>query len=70
MSNAEAVRAKVIEALPDLRFRLQLEDGREVIAYVAGKMKINQIRVIVGDEVSVVLDPYNGRATNRIIRRH
>ncbi len=57
----------VTESLPNALFRVQLEDGTEVLAYLAGKMRLHRIRVLVGDKVSLVKDPYGGRA--RIVRR-
>ena len=65
----ELVEGTVVEVLPDLRYRVQLKDGKDIIAYTSGKMKINKIHVIVGDRVRVELDPYGGKATNRLIRR-
>lgn len=59
----------VTELLPDSKFRVALNGGKEVICYLAGKLKVNKIRILLGDRVSVVLDPYGGKATNRIIRR-
>lgn len=64
------VLGQVIESLPNLLYRVQLEDGREFTCYVAGKMKLNRIRILVGDKVDVVLDPFKGKATNRIVYRH
>ena len=58
----------VTETLPNTLFRVQLEDGKEVLAYLAGKMRLHRIKVLVGDSVSLVEDPYGGRA--RITRRH
>jgi len=61
-------RGTVVEALPDTLFRVKLEGSEEVIlAYLAGKMKMNRIRVLIGDSVELALDPYGGRA--RITRR-
>lgn len=60
----------VTEALPATRFRVQMEDGAEIIAYLGGKMKVRRIQVCVGDKVEVVLDPAGGHATNRIVWRH
>ena len=57
----------VTEALPNALFRVLCDDGGEVLAYLAGKMRLHRIRVLVGDKVTLVLDPYGGRA--RIIRR-
>ena len=47
----------VIDALPDTKFRVKLNDGREVLAYLAGKMRMNYIKVIVGDKVTLELSP-------------
>tara|TARA_B100000745_G_scaffold298646_1_gene247752 strand:+ start:16340 stop:16552 length:213 start_codon:yes stop_codon:yes gene_type:complete len=63
----ETIRGTVGEALPNLLFRIQYEDGEEGLAYLAGKMRIHRIRVLVGDAVEVVKDPYGGKA--RIVRR-
>jgi translation initiation factor IF-1 len=58
----------VIEALPDTLFRVTLEGTDSVLlAYLSGKMRMNRIRVLVGDRVELMQDPYGGRA--RIIRR-
>ena len=58
----------VQEALPDTLFRVELSETKEVIlAYLAGKMKMNRIRVLVGDKVELEQDPYGGKA--RIVRR-
>jgi len=58
----------VVEALPDTLFRVKLDASEEIIlAYLAGKMRMNRIRVLIGDKVELELDPYGGRA--RITRR-
>jgi len=58
----------VVEALPNTLFRVELDTTKEVIlAYLAGKMRMNRIRVLIGDKVEMELDPYGGRA--RITRR-
>ena len=58
----------VVEALPNTLFRVELQDTKEVIlAYLAGKMRMNRIRVLVGDRVSVEMDEYGKKG--RIIRR-
>jgi translation initiation factor IF-1 len=59
----------VEEALPDLKFRITLEDGRSIMAYTAGKLKFHKIKIIIGDRVMVELDPYGGKATNRVVIR-
>jgi translation initiation factor IF-1 len=57
----------VEEALPNTLFRVRLADETLVLAYLAGKMRLHRIKVLVGDRVTVQLDPYGGRA--RITRR-
>lgn len=57
----------VLEALPNTMFRLELEDGRTILAYLSGRMRLNRIRVLVGDKVLVTLDQYGERG--RIIKR-
>ncbi len=57
----------VEEVLPNSLFRVRLENGELVLAYLAGKMRLHRIRVLVGDKTELVLDPYGGRA--RITRR-
>ena len=58
----------VTEALPNIMFRVQLdgEEG-EILSYLSGKMRLHRIRVLVGDKVLLVLEPYGGKA--RIIKR-
>ncbi len=67
MSEPVVVGGVVDEALPNTLFRIKLEDGANVLAYLAGKMRLHRIKVLVGDRVEVRLDPYGGRA--RITRR-
>lgn len=67
MSEIQAVEGVVEEALPNTLFRVKLEDGTLALAYLAGKMRLHRIKVLVGDKVALQLDPYGGRA--RIIRR-
>ena len=67
MAEAETVEGVVDEALPNTLFRIKLESGDVVLAYLAGKMRLHRIKVLVGDRVSLQLDPYGGRA--RIVRR-
>ena len=58
----------VKELLPNATFRVELENGHEIIAHTAGKMRKNRIRVLVGDEVLVQVTPYDltkGRITFR-----
>ncbi|MES2216357.1 MAG: translation initiation factor IF-1 [Patescibacteria group bacterium] len=58
----------VVESLPNTLFKVKLDGKEEIIlAYLAGKMRMNRIRVLIGDKVELELDPYGGRA--RITRR-
>lgn len=62
------VEGTVTQALANTRFRVQLENGVEVMAHVAGKMRKNFIRIVPGDKVKVELSPYDlskGRITYR-----
>lgn len=62
------VYGMVEEALPNALFRVVLEENKElVLAYLAGKMRKFRIRVLVGDRVAMVPDPYGGKA--RIVKR-
>ena len=61
------VRGVVQEALPNTMFRVELENGQVQVAYLAGKMRLNRIKVLVGDTVEVLQDPYGGKG--RIVRR-
>lgn len=67
MAEAEVVEGTVEEALPNTLFRVKLENGDIVLSYLAGKMRLHRIKVLVGDRVQLHLDPYGGRA--RIVRR-
>ena len=64
----EKVNGTVLEALPNTNFRVQLEDGREVLAYLAGKMRLHYIKVMIGDKVELELSPDGARG--RITFRH
>lgn len=70
MAKEEAiiVQAKVVETLPNAMFRLELDNGHKVLGYVSGKMRMNFIRILPGDVVTVELSPYDlsrGRITRR-----
>ncbi|MBU2037358.1 translation initiation factor IF-1 [Patescibacteria group bacterium] len=59
---------RVIEALPSATFRVKMEDDSEVLAHLSGRMRINHIRVLVGDKVVLEMSPYDdkkGRITLR-----
>lgn len=61
------VRGTVQEALPNTMFRVELATGEVLVSYLAGKMRLHRIKVLVGDTVEVLLDPYGGKG--RIVRR-
>ncbi|MFA7253540.1 MAG: translation initiation factor IF-1 [Patescibacteria group bacterium] len=62
------ITGKVIEVLPDSKYRVQLENGHIVLGYLSGKMKQHRISVTQGDSVLVELTPYD-LAKGRVIRR-
>ncbi len=62
------VEGTVIEALPNTQFRVELDNGHNVLAHISGKMRMNYIRILPGDKVKVELSPYDldrGRITYR-----
>lgn len=63
----DLITGVVSEALPNALFRVTLESGEEVLSYLAGKMRLHRIKVLVGDTVKLHIDPYGGKA--RIIKR-
>jgi translation initiation factor IF-1 len=72
MANKEeklTLDGKVVEALPNTTFRVKLENGPEVLAYLSGKMRKYYIRVLLGDRVRVELSPYD-LTKGRIVYRH
>jgi translation initiation factor IF-1 len=63
------VEGTVIEALPGTQFRVRLETGHEVLAYLSGKMRKYYIRILLGDRVRVDMSPYD-LTRGRIVYRH
>ncbi|MEK7134578.1 MAG: translation initiation factor IF-1 [Patescibacteria group bacterium] len=63
----DIVLGTVEEALPNTLFRVSLPDESIIITYLSGKMRLHRIRVLVGDRVEVLLDPYGGKG--RILKR-
>lgn len=62
------VEGKVLEALPNAMFQVELENGHVVLAHVSGKIRMNFIRILPGDKVTIELTPYDltrGRITYR-----
>jgi len=63
------VEGKVIEPLPNALFKVELENGHQVLAHVSGKMRMHFIRILPGDKVTVELSPYDLNR-GRIIYRY
>lgn len=62
------VEGEVIESLPSTSFRVRLENGHEVLAHISGRMRVNYIRLLPGDRVTLEMSPYDlNRA--RIVHR-
>lgn len=62
------VEGKVVEALPNAMFRVELQNGHQILAHISGKLRMNYIRILPGDTVAVELSPYDltrGRITWR-----
>jgi translation initiation factor IF-1 len=62
------IEGKVIEKLPNAMFQVELENGHQVLAHISGKLRMNYIRILPGDKVTVELSPYDlskGRITWR-----
>lgn len=62
------VEGTVIEALPNAMFQVELENGHKVLAHISGKLRMNFIRILPGDRVTIELSPYDltrGRITWR-----
>ena len=64
---AETTTGTVIEALPDTLFRVSLQNGGELLCFLAGRMRLHRIRVLIGDKVTIEIDPYGGKG--RIVKR-
>jgi translation initiation factor IF-1 len=62
-----AVIGVVTEALPDTLFKVKMGDDKELLCFLSGRMRMNRIRVLIGDKVMVEIDPYGGKG--RITKR-
>ena len=71
MVKKDAIRleAKVLEALPNAVFKVELENGHQIIAHVSGKMRMHFIRILPGDSVTVEMSPYD-LTRGRIVLRN
>ena len=66
--NVIEIEGKVTETLPNAMFRVELENGHEILAHVSGKIRMHYIRILHGDKVTVEMSPYDlskGRITYR-----
>ena len=62
------VEGVVVEALPNTTFKVELENGHQILAHISGKLRMNYIKILPGDKVKVELSPYDlnrGRITWR-----
>ena len=62
------VEGTVVEALPNTNFKVELENGHQILAHISGKLRMNYIKILPGDKVKVELSPYDlnsGRSTWR-----
>ncbi|MDB5260295.1 MAG: translation initiation factor translation initiation factor [Candidatus Nomurabacteria bacterium] len=66
-TDIDTIEGRVIEALPSTLFRVDTGNGKIMLSYLGGKMRIHKIKVLVGDKVLVQVDPYGGKG--RIIKR-
>ncbi len=63
------MRGEVVEAMPSATFKVILENGHEIMAYLSGRMRMHKIRLLPGDRVKVQISPYDltkGRITYRL----
>lgn len=63
------VEGKVIEPLPNATFKVELENGHKILAHISGKMRMNFIRILPGDKVTIEMSPYD-LTKGRIIYRY
>ena len=71
MAKEDTIRidGEIEELLPNMNFRVKLENGMVVLAHLCGKMRLRNIRVLIGDKVSVEMSPYD-LSKARIVYRH
>ena len=58
-SDVIEITGKVIEKLPNAMFQVELENGHQVLAHISGKLRMNYIRILPGDKVTIELSPYD-----------
>ena len=57
--NVIEVEGTVVEALPNTNFKVELENGHQILAHISGKLRMNYIKILPGDKVKVELSPYD-----------
>jgi len=62
------VEGRVVEALPNAFFRVELQDGRQITGFLSGKMRMNRIKILTGDKVTLEMSPYDDKK-GRIVYR-
>ena len=67
-SDVIEITGKVIEKLPNAMFQVELENGHQVLAHISGKLRMNYIRILPGEKVTIELSPYD-LSKGRIIWR-
>jgi len=68
LSKEDVIEGKVLEALPNAQFKVELPNGHVILAHISGKLRMNFIRILPGDKVTVEMSPYDlqkGRITWR-----
>jgi translation initiation factor IF-1 len=70
MADKELIKleGKVLETLPSTTFRVELDNGHEILAHISGRMRVNYIRLLPGDRVLVEISPYD-LTKGRIVKR-
>lgn len=66
--NNNKLKGVVTEALPNMQFRVKLQDGTEILAHLAGKLRLHRIKVLLGDSVTVETNEYDNKK-GRIVYR-
>lgn len=71
MARKDAIRVdgKILDTLPNAMFKVELENGHQIIAHVSGKMRMHFIRILNGDMVTIEMSPYD-LTKGRIVLRH
>ena len=62
------LEGRVVEALPNAFFRVLLPDGREVMGFLSGKMRLNRIKILTGDKVTLEMSPYDDKKARIVYR--